>query len=350
MRRKLMMLVCGLMVFSLITVAMVSANGQKQVAAATKAKITIGFSQRRIAGSDWWKTLVRGAKLEAAKKGVNLIVLDANGDTVQQNQNIMTLIDRHVNAIIVNPNDPLGLAPSIKAAIRAGIPVIAVNCALDKSLQSKIYGYVVENQVATGAKAGYLMAPIVAKRNPGLKEATAVIIGGYPGDVLSRLRGDGFMQGYQKWLNEHPGKGVKLNYLPMQYGHWIPNDALPVMRDIATAHPNLKVVFDESDVMYAGVAQGLKDAGIWNNITMAEYDGYETTCKLMMDHPNGVIQVLATNEPLNQGMAAVDMAVRAVHGHKPEGTVYVDTVVFTAKNAHKYYNPKLVYVSATQQH
>jgi hypothetical protein len=45
------------------------------------------------------------------------------------------------------------------------------------------------------------------------------------------------------------------------------------MRDIATANPDLKVVYSESDVMQAGIEQGLKQAGIWKDILEATYDG-----------------------------------------------------------------------------
>jgi ribose transport system substrate-binding protein len=340
MKRRFWILLASIVVLSFLTVGYLGAldNG----------KIVIGFSQRRLAGSDWWKTLIQGAKDAAAKKGVEIQVLDANGDTVQQNADVNTLINKQVDVIIINPNDPLGLSSSINAAIKEKIPVVAVNCALDDSILSKIYGYVLEDQIATGARGGYLLAPAVARKYPKISSSEAVIIGGYPGDILSDLRAKGFMQGYQKWLDENKGKGVKLTYLPMQYGHWIPNDAMPVMRDIATAHPDLKVVFSESDVMHAGLVQALKAAGIWDNIVMCEYDGYETTVKDMMDNPNGVVQVLTTNEPYRQGLAAVEMAIRAVKGGKPEGTVFVKTVAFNAQNAAKYYQPDKVLVDTVQ--
>jgi len=318
------------------------------VAQASEGPIVIGLSQRRVAGSDWWKTLIDGAKYGASKHGVEIIVLDANGDTLRQNVDVNTLIIKQVDAIIINPNDPLGLSSSIQFAINAGIPVIAVNCALDESLTSKIYGYVVEDQIATGARGGYLLAPAVAARNPGLKEAKAVVIGGYPGDVLSDLRAEGYMKGYQQWLDDNPGKGVKLNYLPMQYGHWIPNDAMTVVRDIATAHPDLKVAFSESCVMQAGIAQAFRAAGIWEKITMSSYDGYQSVVKEMIDNPNEPIQVMTTNEPYRQGLAAVEMAMRAINGHEPEGTVFVDTVAFNVSDAAKYYDASKVLVDTVQ--
>lgn len=48
------------------------------------------------------------------------------------------------------------------------------------------------------------------------------------------------------------GKEPKIVQLPRKYGNWLPDKALPEMRDVATANPDLKVVFSESDVMQAG--------------------------------------------------------------------------------------------------
>src|SRR3954454_8669734 len=58
--------------------------GANTVTAADKKDIVIGFSQRRVAGSDWYKTLVAGATSEAKKLGVTIRVTDAGGDTVRQ--------------------------------------------------------------------------------------------------------------------------------------------------------------------------------------------------------------------------------------------------------------------------
>ena len=113
--------IVGILVLA-CTFSSLFAQGQGE--AADDGKIVIGLSQRRIAGSDWWKTLVDGVQYGADKHGAEVVVLDANGDTVRQNVDVNTLINRNVDAIIINANDPLGLSSSIKAANEAGIPVI----------------------------------------------------------------------------------------------------------------------------------------------------------------------------------------------------------------------------------
>lgn len=331
--------------FILVLILLVVSFGFAQGTKEDDGKVVIGFSQRRVAGSDWWKTLIQGAEDCAAEEGVELIVLDANGDTVQQNADINTLINRGVDAIVVNPNDPRGLTSSINAAIDADIPVIAVNCALDSDLAAKIYGYVVEDEVATGAAGGYLLAQKFSERYPGVRETKGVAIAGNPGDVNSENRYEGFTSGWEQWNEDNPDKAVKINWLPLQYGNWLPNDAMPVIRDIATAHPDLQVIVSESCVMNAGIIQALDAAGIWPDCIMASYDGYQETVKTMIDNPDGPIQALVTNEPYTQGYDSIKMALRAINGGEPEGTVYVVTSALEPSEAAKYYNPDLVLIN-----
>lgn len=84
-------------------------DGQSASGGDAGKTVVIGFSQRRIAGSDWWKTLVKGVKDEAQREGAKVEVTDAGGDTVQQISDVKTLLTRGVDGLIINPNDPRGV-------------------------------------------------------------------------------------------------------------------------------------------------------------------------------------------------------------------------------------------------
>jgi ribose transport system substrate-binding protein len=321
--------------------------GTATARAEDKKQIVIGYSQRRVAGSDWWKTLIAGVTSEGEKLGVKVEVIDAGGDTVRQNSDIQTLITKGVDGVIMNANDPRGVSQSVMALKKAGIPLVEVNSNLDPSLAPHTFCYVAEDQVATGAKAGKAIAEEVGKKFKPSDTIKLAIIGGYPGDVISDLRKTGFLQAYEDYFKNHPGP--KTTVLPMRYGHWLPDQALGPMRDIATANPDLKVVYSESDVMQAGIEQGLKQAGVWNDILEASYDGQMSTIKEMIDNPNGPIRCIASNQPWDQGVTAMDMIVAAVKGEKsacPGGIHYIDTVLVTPENAKTYYRPDKSYVQA----
>ena len=83
-----------------------SAEAASDADKASGEGLVIGWSQRGISGSDWWKTLVEGGQAEADEMGARIELLDANGDTVRQNADIQTLITKGVDVVIMNANDP----------------------------------------------------------------------------------------------------------------------------------------------------------------------------------------------------------------------------------------------------
>ena len=327
-----------------------SSSGSANAASKTQG-ITIGFSQRRIAGSDWYKTLVQGVKDEAQRQGVKVDVTDAGGDTVRQNSDINTLMSRGAKGLILNANDPKGIAAGLQTAKQANVPVVAVNSNLDNSLLKDTYCYVAEDQVATGALAGKAIAAKVAQKYGPGDTIKMVTIGGYPGDIISDLRDKGFHQGWNEYFKAHPGKEPKVVQLPRKYGQWLPDQALPQIRDVATANPDLKVVYSESDVMHAGVKQALTQAGIYDKVLVASYDGGMNFIKEMKDNPNGAAQADASNQPYDQGVAAVRQLLAAIKGVPkskscPGGTSYVKTIAVTPATAKKYYDPNQSYVQS----
>lgn len=323
-----------------------SSSGKKSSDSSAKG-IVIGFSQRRVAGSDWYKTLITGAQSEAKTLGASIKVLDANGDTTQQNQDVQTLLSENVSAFILNANDPLGVAPAVNAMRQDRVPFVEVNSNLDPSLAKDSACYIAEDQVTTGAKVGTAIAQDAIKRYGKSANVKLVAVGGSPGDVLSELRWKGFEQGYHAVMAKYPG--FHTANLPIQYGQWLPDQALPLIRDIASANPSLRIIYSESDVMQAGIQHGLQDAGLWNkNILEGSYDGGMNGIQPMVTNPSGPMQADGANVPWDQGAEAVKLAVAAVKGQQksacPTGIDLVHTPLITPANAKTYYNPKLTHV------
>ena len=196
----------------------------------------------------------------------------------------------------------------MRALKKAGIPLVAVNSNLDPKLVPDIYCYVAEDQFATGGKAGKVIAEKALQKWGDSGAIKLASIGGFPGDVISDLRFNGFMDGYNKAMKDHPK--VKTTIVPMKFGEWKPDKALGPIRDMATANPDLKIMYSMSDVMQGGIIQGLKEAGLWNkDILMGSYDGGMNAIKEMLDNPKGPLQADASNQPWDQAVLAVKMAL-----------------------------------------
>lgn len=334
-----------------VALAVLAVAAPLQVHADDKASgkgLVIGWSQRGLSGSDWWKTMVAGAQAEADKLGAKLIVLDANGDTTRQNEDVQTLITQGVDVVVINANDPIGVSSSIRSLKRADVAVIAVNSNLSPKLLPDIFCYVAEDQFATGAKVGKVIAEKALAKWGDSGAIKLASIGGFPGDVISDLRFNGFRSGYDSVMKNHPN--VKTVVLPMKFGEWKPDKALGPIRDMATANPDLKIIDSLSDVMQSGIVQGLRNAGLWDKgILEGSYDGGMNSIKEMVDEPNAPLQADASNQPWDQAVLAIRMAVAGYNKNPkacPSKTNYVQTVVVTPADAGTYYKPKETYVRA----
>ena len=326
------------------------ANGANAADKKTGKGLVIGWSQRGISGSDWWKTLVAGGKSEADSMGGTIELLDANGDTTRQNADIQTLIAKKVDVVIMNANDPIGVGASVDALKAANIPLVTVNSNLAPSLVPSMFCYVAEDQGYTGALAGAVIAKKAIAKFGTSGEIKLVGIGGFPGDVISDLRFNGFMKGYSDVMKAYPN--VTTKQLPTKYGEWKPDKALAPIRDVATANPDLKIVFSMSDVMQGGIEQGLQQAGLWGDKFLeGSYDGGMNSVKEMLDKSTGPLQATASNQPWDQGTTAVKMALAAFNKDQsacPNKSVFIKTTVVTPENAKTFYKPADTYVRASK--
>src|SRR3954452_20797792 len=86
----------------------------------------VGFSQME-SDNPWRLAETKSLKDEAAKRGIQLVVTDAQGQTAKQVSDVEDLIARHVDLILLAPREYQGLAPALQAAKAAKIPVILVD-------------------------------------------------------------------------------------------------------------------------------------------------------------------------------------------------------------------------------
>jgi ribose transport system substrate-binding protein len=331
MRQRRRILMSAVVIWGLVLAGCAGTSGAGDRGA------TIAFAQRNFA-SDWWAAQTEGVRRAANDSGAELLESDGRGDPVVQNSTVQNYITRSVGAVILNPADPRGVAPSVQALKKAQIPLIAVNSNLDPSLAGQAYCYVAEDQVATASKVGAELANVLTEKYGSARPLKAAMVGGFPGEVVTDLRSRGFVQGY-----ESSPTAPKLDMLPMIYGHWVADQALASVREVATGNPDLTVLFVASDSMLPAVQSALTSLGLWNKVVIGTYDGAMSTVKYMIDNPDGPIFADGANLPAVQGKTAVEIAAAALRGEPqsqacPGGTKYVDTPLYTPKNAAEFYN------------
>jgi galactofuranose transport system substrate-binding protein len=213
-----------------------------------EGKFVVGFSQME-SDNPWRLAETKSLRDEAAKRGYELVVTDAQGQTAKQVSNVEDLIARRVNVILLAPREYEGLAPALQAAKEAKIPVILVDRAAAGTPGEDYVTLLASNFVEQGKRA----AEWLAKQTNG--QAKIVELSGTAGSSVAKDRGDGFREG----IKAYPGMQI----VASQTGDFSRAAGQRVMQNVAQSlGKQITAVYAHNDEMALGAIQALKAAGL----------------------------------------------------------------------------------------
>lgn len=252
-----------------------------------------------------------GAQAEAKKLGVDLTVTDAQNDASQQANQLENFTSSGLGTIIVNAVDSDAVTPAAKAVNKAGIPLVAVDRAVNNADTAAL---VASDNVA----GGRLAAKDLAEKLGG--KGKIVVLQGQAGTSASRERGAGFTEG----LKAYPG----IEVVAKQPADWDRTKGLDVMTNLLQANPDVDGVFAENDEMALGAIKALgSKAG--KSVQVIGFDGTEDGLKAVKA---GTLYASVAQQPAELGRIAVQNAVKVAEGDKVEKSVMVPVKVVTKEN------------------
>lgn len=255
--------------------------------------------------------LKEGAEAEAKAQGVDLTVSDAQNDASQQANQLQNFTGQSMKSIIINPVDSDAAAPSVKAADKAGIPVVAA----DRTVNGAELAATVASDNIEG---GQLAAKALAEKLGG--KGKVVILQGTAGTSASRERGQGFTEG----LKAYPG----IKIAAKQPADFDRTKGLDVMTNLLQSNADVSGVFAENDEMALGAIKALgSKAG--KSVQVVGFDGTPDGLKAI---EAGTLYASVAQQPKELGKIAVQNAVKAAKGEKVEKTIKVPVKVVTSEN------------------
>ena len=250
------------------------------------------------------------------------IKVDSYGaeESAETQVQIMTdCINQGYNAIILQCSDGTALAPSVRQAEEAGIPVITVNldCASD-TIHSALV-------MAVDYDAGRMAADKMAEQ---LGETGDIaIIQGVPG--LERT--DNLERGFRETIAKYPN----IKIVEAQSASFQKDTAMTVMNSFLQSHPDLKGVFAINDAMAEGAALAAQSANKKGQICIWGADGEKDA--LAMIESGDMAGTIYTNS-WDEGSTAAKIALLMV-GSEYDYTcltatpkVIMEPIVVTAEN------------------
>lgn len=298
--------------------------------------MNIGFSQHRIAGSEWYEQLVDFAQAEAEYLGVNLTVYDANDDMNQQIADVETLINLGNESIIVNPYNSANVG--LDSVVAAGLPLTVVNQAVDFNGK---YTFVSADVQDSGYKTGFELARYYDETIGWKDEVKALVLSSAPQEIESDRRRWGQVMGWTDYMLDKYGKN-NLNIVAYQYYQWLPEPAMNATLDVMQANPDLDIIFAACDGGAQGVEAALEQIDKLGDVLVCTIDGRKSVLQWIKDGDKGMIAD-AYNDPRQMGKWAVYMAALQASGVSTPSTYYVMNDLVTTENVDNYLDPDSTY-------
>lgn len=265
--------------------------------------------------SDWWHMVEVGAKMAGTETGYKVTVIGPSAETDVQGQ--MNMVEdtaaRGVKAIVLAPNQPTSLVPSVQKAKDLKVPVVVIDAKLattDESLFECFFG--------TGNyNAGRIAGDYLAKKlRTGDKVA---IIRGNTGQTLHDERTNG-----AKDVLEEAGMRV----VTVQPADSKRDLAVNVAENILQANPDLKCFYCTNDEMALGAYQAVANAQKQDQIIIMGFDG---AFGALDSIAAGQLNASLAQMPIELGYRGVKYAIDVIEG-RPVQKYYDNEVTIVDKD------------------
>ncbi|BCV21392.1 ABC transporter substrate-binding protein [Moorella sp. Hama-1] len=257
----------------------------------------IGFANGYF-GNTWRAQFIDQAQKVAdkyKKQGIvsEFIVQNVNDDVTQQIQQLNSLIDKGVDALIINPVSPEALAPIVKRAKQKGILIVNVD---DPAAYEGTYSVVGDHRSFFGIQVKWLAETLKGK-------GKIVYISGLAGNSCDKIRTDEA----QKILKNYPG----IEILGTAPGGWNETKSQEIMTNFLSTYPQIDGVL-EQDVMAEGTMRAYEIAGK----KMPPFTGDYTFgfLRKWAQHPE--LQSIGVTYNPGIGADAVEVTVKLLQGYK----------------------------------
>jgi ABC-type sugar transport system substrate-binding protein len=258
--------------------------------------IRVGLAVREIT-NDYNRDIDDGVKAAVEAAGGTVEITDGQTDQTTHNNNIESLINSGVDAVVIQLGDPQQMAPVVAKATAAGIPVVTAGVgSLTPGAITDVGG---DESLMGEMLARTLLASIDYK---GTIEAFWV-----PGAPLLETR----IRILEAVAADYPD--VKIERQPTEHS---PAKVQSQMEALLTSHPekgSIAAVWCAYDQLCSGAVQAIQQAGRSDEIKAAGIDGDRATFQMLFGD-NSPFVVTVVQNAYHIGELAGQIALNAIKG------------------------------------
>lgn len=281
--------------------------------------ITIGYASSNL--NDTGQTFVAdGARAYAEENGLTIQVQDAQEDVVRQQDQVNTMIEQGVDALVVVPVDTSAMGPITQAAQDAGIPLVYVNRnPFGEDQPPEGVYYVGSQEIVAGRMQGEALIEMMGEE-------------GNVGILMGILSNEGAIkrtEGNKEILSQYPG----ITILAEETGNWQRDQGLSLTENWLTAYgDDLNAILANNDEMALGAVQALQSAGREDVIVM----GVDATPDAKEAVKDGSLAATVLQDLFGQGNMGTEVAHKAITGETVQQVTWIDFVPVTIDNVDEF--------------
>jgi simple sugar transport system substrate-binding protein len=257
-----------------------STGSGSSAAQAGTPRATIAMITHAPPGDAFWDLIRKGAQAAADKDNIDLRY-SSDGQAPNQANLVQTAIDTRVDGIALTLAKPDAMSASVKAAVAAGIPVVAFNAGIDNWEAAGALAYFGQDERLAGTTAGKRLAASGAKH------------------VLCVIHEQGQV------AHEARCAGVKDGFTGATDIVYVNGTDMPSVQSTVTAKlqqdPSIDAVVTLGAPWAETVVESVKAAG--SNAKVATFD---TDAALVDAIKNGSVDFAVDQQPYLQGYLAID--------------------------------------------
>ncbi|MDT5109969.1 MAG: simple sugar transport system substrate-binding protein [Mycobacterium sp.] len=257
-----------------------SSGGGMGAGQANTPRMTVAMITHEVPGDSFWDLIRKGAQAAADKDNIELRYSNDPEAPAQANL-VQSAIDSKVDGIAVTLAKPDAMAPAIKAAEAAGIPVVAFNSGFDDFKAMGIQEYFGQDEKLAGVAAGEKL------NADGAKKIICVIQ--EQGQVALESRCAGVKQGFK-------GQSEILN---------VNSKDMPSVEATITAKLQQDPSVDHVVALGAPIALTAVQS-VGNANSSAKIVTFDTNAALVDAIKGGKVQWAVDQQPFLQGYLAID--------------------------------------------
>ncbi|WP_237607151.1 ABC transporter substrate-binding protein [Roseimaritima sediminicola] len=267
---------------------------------------------------EFWKSVHFGARQAAEEVGGVEIIWRGpvvESDTGSQIEVVKNMITRHVDGIVLAPNQKGGLVEAVEEAIAEDIPVVIFDSGLAEG--PEIVSYVATDNFKGGQMAADQMAEAIGEKG------NVILLRYLAGSESTEQREEGFLEGLQKYPD--------INVVSSdQFGGDSATEAKETVDQLLQLHgKDLAGIFAVCEPNANGTLEALRNAGVTGDVKLIAFDSSDALIEGLKD---GSCSGIVLQDPVEMGYQAVKALVAAIQGEEVEDFISTGEYVATPEN------------------